>query len=57
MGAKLALISLEKREEARKIASEIAYLELATFPGFDRLFAESTVLGHDSIWLEEKNGY
>jgi uncharacterized 2Fe-2S/4Fe-4S cluster protein (DUF4445 family) len=56
MGAKLALISLAKREEAKKIASKVAYIELATFPGFDRLFADSTVLGQDPIWFGDKNG-
>jgi uncharacterized 2Fe-2S/4Fe-4S cluster protein (DUF4445 family) len=44
MGAKLALISMAKREEAKKIASQAAYIELATFPGFGEIFSESTSL-------------
>jgi len=56
MGAKLALISMAKREEAGKIASQVAYIELATFPGFNQIFAESTVLGYHPIWSGDKNG-
>jgi uncharacterized 2Fe-2S/4Fe-4S cluster protein (DUF4445 family) len=56
MGARLALVSRAKREEARKIGSEVAYIELAAFPGFAQIFAQCTSLGHDSIWEGETNG-
>jgi uncharacterized 2Fe-2S/4Fe-4S cluster protein (DUF4445 family) len=56
MGAKLALMSLAKRHEARNIAAQVAYIELATFPDFNLLFAESTALAHDQIWFGDRNG-
>jgi uncharacterized 2Fe-2S/4Fe-4S cluster protein (DUF4445 family) len=45
MGAKLALISRQKRAEAQELARRIGYLELATWPGFAMAFAEATYLG------------
>ena len=44
-GARLALVSTRKRDEARDIASRVAYLELATAPNFMRTFTEATYLG------------
>ena len=40
-GAKAALLSVTERERARRIADGIDYVELTTFPGFQRLFARS----------------
>ncbi|MEA3377295.1 MAG: ASKHA domain-containing protein [Chloroflexota bacterium] len=45
MGAKLALISRQKRDEARGLAERTRYLELSTTPAFKRRFAEATQLG------------
>ena len=39
-GAKMALLSKEERRRAQQIASRTGYLELTTFKGFKRLFAE-----------------
>jgi uncharacterized 2Fe-2S/4Fe-4S cluster protein (DUF4445 family) len=40
-GAKAALLSLRERSRARDIAHEAGYVELTTFPGFQRRFARS----------------
>ena len=40
-GAKAALLSLRERARARDIAHEAGYVELTTFPGFQRRFANS----------------
>jgi uncharacterized 2Fe-2S/4Fe-4S cluster protein (DUF4445 family) len=45
MGAKLALISTEKRREAKEIAREARYIELATAPYFMRTFTQACFLG------------
>jgi uncharacterized 2Fe-2S/4Fe-4S cluster protein (DUF4445 family) len=45
MGAKLALISADKRAEARELASQVAYIELAGDPNFMRVFANAMRLG------------
>ena len=50
MGAKLALISLSKREEARAIASRARYTELAGNPDFKKTFIETSHLG--KYWLK-----
>ena len=44
MGAKLALISRQKRAEAQSIAGRVEYIELATFPQFARRFAHAMYL-------------
>ena len=41
-GARLALVSLEKRMEAAKTASRVSYIELATISDFNQKFAESS---------------
>ena len=43
-GARLALISLSQRTEARAIAVRDGYIELAAVPNFNRKFAEATYL-------------
>jgi uncharacterized 2Fe-2S/4Fe-4S cluster protein (DUF4445 family) len=40
-GAKAALLSATERDRARRIARDDGYVELTTFPGFQRLFARS----------------
>jgi uncharacterized 2Fe-2S/4Fe-4S cluster protein (DUF4445 family) len=47
MGAKLALISRSKRAEARDMAQQIGYIELATSPYFMNTFAQAMYLGQD----------
>jgi len=44
MGAKIALISNNKRSEAQSIANGISYVELATAPDFEKIFLEATYL-------------
>lgn len=44
-GARLALISESKRREAEEMARRVRYIELATVPNFQRLFASSMYLG------------
>jgi uncharacterized 2Fe-2S/4Fe-4S cluster protein (DUF4445 family) len=45
MGAKLALISIEKRREAKEIARRTHYIELATAPYFMQTFTQACFLG------------
>jgi uncharacterized 2Fe-2S/4Fe-4S cluster protein (DUF4445 family) len=40
-GAKATLLSLTERDRARRIAEHVNYVELTTFPGFQREFARS----------------
>jgi uncharacterized 2Fe-2S/4Fe-4S cluster protein (DUF4445 family) len=44
-GARLALISRAQRMEAVNIARRVRYLELASVPGFQDIFAKSILLG------------
>lgn len=44
-GARLALISAEKRTEAIKLAEKVQYIELASVPEFMNVFTQSTYLG------------
>jgi len=45
MGAKLALISLKKRSEAKNIAGLVNYIELASAPHFNQTFLQASYLG------------
>ena len=45
MGAKLALISQNKRNEAQTIADRVQYIELATNPRFSEIFAQAMYIG------------
>ena len=45
MGAKLALLSINKRTEAQSIASLVNYIELANAPNFMETFVQATYLG------------
>ncbi|MBN1264628.1 MAG: DUF4445 domain-containing protein [Anaerolineales bacterium] len=45
IGAKLALISREKRDEAQYLARKVQYIELAGDPDFTSVFAKSLRLG------------
>jgi uncharacterized 2Fe-2S/4Fe-4S cluster protein (DUF4445 family) len=49
MGAKLALVSLTKREEAQAIASRTRYIELASAPNFKQTFIETSHIGRYRI--------
>ena len=44
-GARMALLSKEKREEAKHLAAKTNYLELATAANFNRTFAQANYLG------------
>ena len=48
-GARLALISRQKRAEAQDIARQVRYIELARVPDFQRLFAETMYLGNHHL--------
>jgi len=45
MGARLALVSVNKRSEANSLASRVNYIELATAPNFMQSFVEASYLG------------
>jgi uncharacterized 2Fe-2S/4Fe-4S cluster protein (DUF4445 family) len=45
IGAKMALLSRSKRDEARIIANNVRYVELASFHGFKDIFAKAVNLG------------
>jgi len=45
VGAKLALVSRQKRAEAQALARRVGYIELASAPDFTRVFARSMGLG------------
>jgi len=45
IGAKLALISISKRAEARNIASRVHYIELAAVPNFMSTFSQASYIG------------
>jgi uncharacterized 2Fe-2S/4Fe-4S cluster protein (DUF4445 family) len=47
IGAKIALISQTKRDEARALAERIEYLELAAHPQFQSTFAHSMFIGQN----------
>jgi len=49
MGAKLALISREKRDEAKTIASKVNYIELASAPNFSKTFMQASYLGRYTL--------
>jgi uncharacterized 2Fe-2S/4Fe-4S cluster protein (DUF4445 family) len=44
-GARLALISRNKRAAAQKIVSRVNYIELASVPGFNQTFMQASYLG------------
>jgi uncharacterized 2Fe-2S/4Fe-4S cluster protein (DUF4445 family) len=48
-GAKIALVSLDKREEARAIAFQTRYIELARIPDFKQTFIETSHIGRYRI--------
>jgi uncharacterized 2Fe-2S/4Fe-4S cluster protein (DUF4445 family) len=45
MGAKIALISREKREVVQKVVRDIRYIELAVAPDFNKTFTQAIFLG------------
>ena len=56
MGAKLALISLNKRAEAQAIASRVHYIELASPPDFMPTFLETGYLGRYRMRHNKREG-
>jgi len=46
-GARLALISRDKRNEAAAIADSVRYVELSTYPDFMKAFVHATRIGQD----------
>ncbi len=44
-GARLALISLSERAQAKELASRAGYVELATVPGFAQTFLQASFVG------------
>jgi len=55
MGAKMSLLSLVRREEARSIVSRAHYIELAGTPEFKRTFIEASYLGQYRINRGKRN--
>jgi len=47
VGAKMALLSHKERARAQRIAQRTGYVELTTFPGFNRRFALSMLFPND----------
>ena len=45
IGAKIALLSNNKRAEAQAIACKASYIELAAAPNFEKIFLQATYLG------------
>jgi uncharacterized 2Fe-2S/4Fe-4S cluster protein (DUF4445 family) len=45
-GARLALLNVDKRKEADRVAREVEYLELTLEPGFDKIFAQAMWIPH-----------
>ncbi len=56
MGARLALISLDKRAEAQEIAPRVRYVELASAPNFNDTFLQATYLGQYRIKDGKRGG-
>ena len=48
MGARLALLSISEREQAKKLAESVEYIELATSPEFTQTFIEAGYLGQNT---------
>lgn len=44
MGAGMALVSMSKRLEAQEIAEQIEYIELASYPAFNKIFTKALVM-------------
>lgn len=53
-GAKMALISRRKRVEAQKIAHKVKYIELASFPNFQRMLLQAMSLGRYKLAQGQK---
>ena len=45
-GARMALLNVDKRKEADRIAGQVKYLELTLEPGFEKTFAEAMWIPH-----------
>jgi uncharacterized 2Fe-2S/4Fe-4S cluster protein (DUF4445 family) len=58
VGAKWALVSNQARERARQIVAQTNYLELTTYPKFNRRFALGMLFpkGHDLSFVQRSDG-
>jgi uncharacterized 2Fe-2S/4Fe-4S cluster protein (DUF4445 family) len=45
-GARMALINMDKREEANNMARQVKYVELTSEPDFERIFSEAMWIPH-----------
>jgi uncharacterized 2Fe-2S/4Fe-4S cluster protein (DUF4445 family) len=45
MGAKMALVSLSRRQQTASLASQVQYVELASTPNFTNIFVQANYLG------------
>ncbi|MBN1850994.1 MAG: DUF4445 domain-containing protein [Deltaproteobacteria bacterium] len=54
MGAKIALISGERRQTIQKLTRKIRYIELADFPGFNDIYMKAISLGHNQMGYSDK---
>jgi uncharacterized 2Fe-2S/4Fe-4S cluster protein (DUF4445 family) len=50
-GARMALISKNKRLEAKELACRIQYIELSATPGFDKIYTKATRI-EPMIWSD-----
>ena len=48
-GARMALISRAAREEAKEIAREVGYVELAAQPGYNKVFLDAMLFPHREL--------
>jgi uncharacterized 2Fe-2S/4Fe-4S cluster protein (DUF4445 family) len=52
VGAQRTLLSMAERRHARQIADHSSHLELATYPGFNRLFAQGMLFPQERIFQQ-----
>jgi uncharacterized 2Fe-2S/4Fe-4S cluster protein (DUF4445 family) len=50
-GARMALLSMEKRNEAQKIPSRVEYIELSTHPEYNQAYIDALMLPHRDLSL------
>ena len=50
-GARMALLSKEKRIEAEKIPEKVEYIELSTHPGYNQAYIDALMLPHRDLTL------
>ena len=52
VGAQRTLLSMTERRHARQIAGHSSHIELATYPGFNRLFAQGMLFPEERIFQQ-----